>query len=185
MRTWPGILIVVWMAALQPVAQAGDTAVPAAWKRHEIEFVYMGFTTRYSCEGLRYKMNLLLGAVGARPGFKVSTRACASVPGRVDAFPVVRMVFEAPELLQAGRPGAGGPMLARWRPVTLARRTPRELESGDCELVEQFSSRVLPAFVTRRLEGDINCIPHQLAGSVFNLRFDVLEGVPPPATAAQ
>lgn len=159
MRIWPGVLI-MWVTALQPVAQASEAEVPAEWKRHEIEFVYMGFTTRYSCEGLRDKMRLLLGALGARPGFEVSTRSCASMPDRVHAFPVVRMVFEAPEVRRAGRPDAGEPLRARWRPVTLARHKPRDLETGDCELVEQFRSRVLTAFATRRLEGDINCIPH-------------------------
>lgn len=183
MRIWPGLLIVC-VTALPPVALAGEAGVPAAWQRHEIEFVYMGFTTRYSCEGLRDKIKLLLRTLGARPGFEVTTRACASVPGRVDAFPIVRMVFEAPGIPQAGR-DAGEAAMARWRPVTLSRNRPRDLETGDCELVEQFRSRVLTAFEIRGLEGDINCIPHQLAGSMFNLRFDVLEGVSPAAAAQQ
>lgn len=182
-RIWSSVLLIC-AASLQSMAQANDVDVSAAWKRHEIEFVYMGFTTRYSCEGLRDKMKLLLRTVGARPGFEVATRSCAGPPGRVDPFPHVRMVFEAPEIPAAGRRDVGGPAVARWRPVALSRHQPRELEGGDCELVEQFRSRVLTAFVTRRLEGDINCIPHQLAGSTFNLRFEVLEGLPVAADAA-
>ena len=180
MKTWLGVLIVV-ATGCQPLAQASEAPVAAAWQRHEIEFVYMGFTTRYSCDGLRDKMKLLLRTLGARPGFEVATQACSSRPSRVDAFPHVRLVFEAPQVVQAGGGSAGEPTVARWRPVTLAQYKPRELEKGDCELVEQFRNRVLRAFVTRRLEGDINCIPHQLTGSRFDLHFDVLEGAAPGA----
>lgn len=183
MRIWPSALI-MFATGLSPLAQANEADVAAAWKRHEIEFVYMGFTTRYSCEGLRDKMKLLLRSVGARPGFEVATRVCAGPPGRADPFPHVRMVFEAPEIPEAGRRDAGVPAIARWRSVTLSRRQPRELEAGDCELVEQFRDRVMTAFTTRRLEGDINCIPHQLSGSTFNLRFDVLESVPASGDAS-
>lgn len=183
MRVLPSVLVLA-ATALPQAAPAAEVAVPATWQRHEIEFVYMGFTTRYSCEGLRDKMKLLLRTLGARPGFEVEARACASVPGRVDAFPHVRMVFEAPQLPTAGQADVGEPVVARWRPVTLSRHKPRDLETGDCELVEQFRSRVLQAFTTRGLEGDINCIPHQLVGSTFSLRFDVLEGVPQAAASA-
>lgn len=183
MRIWPSVLI-IFAVSLPPVAQANDANVSAAWKRHEIEFVYMGFTTRYSCEGLRDKMKLLLRTVGARPGFEVVTRSCAGPPGRVDPFPNVRIVFETPEIPAAGRHDVGDPTVARWRPVALSQHKPRDLETGDCELVEQFRGRVLTAFVTRQLEGDINCIPHQLSGSTFNLRFEVLEGLPAADDAA-
>lgn len=177
MRIWASVLILVAAVWWRP-AQAVDADVAAAWKRHEIEFVYMGFTTRYSCDGLRDKMKLLLKTLGARPGFQVTASACGSPPGRVDAFPFVRMTFDALEVAAAGSGDREQPAVARWRAVMLSRHKPRELEIGDCELVEQFRSRVLPAFATRRLEGDINCIPHQLTGSNFNLRFDVLDNVP-------
>lgn len=183
MRIRASVLILVLAACWQP-ALAGDADVAAAWKRHEIEFVYMGFTTRYSCDGLRDKIKLLLRTLGARPGFEVTTWACGSPPGRVDAFPLVRMRFDALEVPAPGRGDYDRLAVARWRTVTLSRHQPRELEAGDCELVEQFHSRVLPAFATRRLEGDINCIPHQLTGSNFDLRFDILEGVPAGGAAS-
>ena len=154
--------------------------VAAAWKKHEIDFAYMGFTTRYSCEGLRSRMRVLLEASGARPGFKVTLGACAAEPGRVTEFPRVRLVFETAQVPAPGSRDAQEPVLAQWRPVTLARNQPRPLEPGDCELVEQFRDRVLPAFTTRRLDGDINCIPHQLSGSSFLLKFETLEGLPGP-----
>lgn len=152
--------------------------VAAAWQRHEIEFTYMGFTTRYSCEGLRDKLRVLLEASGARPGFSVSGGACAtSGPGQVSQFPRVRLTFESAAMPAPGSRRVGEPTLARWKPVSLSRRQPRQLEAGDCELVEQFADRVLPAFTTRGLQVDVHCIPHQLSGSSFLISFEVLEGL--------
>jgi hypothetical protein len=157
--------------------------VVAAWHKNEIEFTYMGFTTRYSCDGLRDKMRMLLKVAGARPDYKVTTRACTDLPGRVEQFPRVRMVFYTPVLPGAGAKDLGEPVLARWRTVTLTRDQPRDLELGDCELVEQFRDRVLPAFTTRNVAADIRCIPHQLSGTNFRLSYEVLEGLPDPNAA--
>jgi len=164
------------LSCLALPAAAGQQ-LPAAWKKHQLDFTYVGFTTRYSCEGLRDKMRVLLDASGARPGFKVTLGACAAAPGRVTEFPRVRLVFEAAQIPTPGSEDAGEPVLAHWRPVTLARSQPRQLEPGDCELVEQFRDRVLPAFTTRSMDGDINCIPHQLSVSSFLLKFEVLQGL--------
>jgi hypothetical protein len=158
--------------------------VVAHWQKHEIELTYMGFTTRYSCDGLRDKMKLLLKASGARADFKVTTRGCTEPSGRVERFPRVRMVFYAPALPGARDKDVGEPVLARWKPVSLMRQQPRDLELGDCELVEQFRDRVLPAFTTRALTSDIHCIPHQLSGTNFRLSYEVLEGLPDPDAVA-
>lgn len=171
------------LAAGPAVAESGE--IHANWQRHEIEFTYMGFTTRYSCGGLRDKMKVLLRHAGARPDYKVSTRACADGPGRVTPFPRVRLVFFAPGVPALGQRELGAPAVARWRPVVFVRRQPRELEVGDCELVEQFRERVLPSFTTRQVSSDIHCIPYQLSGSSFSLRFEVLEGLPEPDAPAR
>lgn len=177
--------LLVASAAIAAASAAAQESVPAAWKRHEIEFTYMGFTTRYSCEGLRDKLRLLLRASGVRPDFKVKTAACSDLPGRVTPFPRVRMLFFAPELPEPGTREVGEPTVASWKPVTLSRQQPRGLEIGDCELVEQFRDRVLSAFTVRSLESDVHCIPHQLSGSSFTLSFDVLEGAAADVHAAQ
>lgn len=178
-------MALVSMLLLTPrPGQAAGAEVAAAWKRHDIEFVYMGFTTRYSCEGLRDKVRLLLQAGGARADFKVTTRSCAAGPGQVTEFPRVSIVFFAAEIPSVGSREAGDPTLARWREVSLSRRNPRDLEIGDCELIEQFRDRVLPRFTTRNLGGDINCVPHQLSGSSFKLEYEVLVGLQPADAAS-
>ena len=40
-------------------------------------------------------------------------------------------------------------LIVRLLPLVLAARSPRELHTGDCELVEQFRNTVLPMFATR------------------------------------
>lgn len=180
----PVLVISISMQAAPLAVQAGEAEILGAWKRHEISFTYMGFTTRYSCEGLRHKMRILLQAAGARPDLEVTSRGCLEMAWQVTEFPRVRMVFHAPEIPEAGAQDMGEPAPARWTPVTLARRQPRELDVGDCELVEQFRDRVLTAFTTRAVEARINCIPHQLSGSSFSLRFEVLVGLPAPDETA-
>jgi hypothetical protein len=170
---------VILLAALSLApgrGQGAESGVAAAWKRHDVQFVYMGFTTRYSCEGLRDKLRLLLRASGVRPDFKVTARSCDAGIGRVSAFPRVQIVFHSPEIPAPGSRDAGDPIVARWQKVAFSRSSPRGLEIGDCELVEQFRDRVLPALTTRTIASEINCIPHQLSGSSFRLSYEVLAG---------
>ena len=74
-------------------------------------------------------------------------------------------------------------MNGTWRTVAWSARSPRELRIGDCELVEQFRSLVLPMFTTRNVVSNTTCIPHQESGSVIDLKFEVFGPLPkPPAT---
>ena len=68
-------------------------------------------------------------------------------------------------------------MLGAWKALAIKRNSPKGLEMGDCELVELFRDRVMPQFLTRDMQGDVNCIPHQLVGNRIDLRFEVLTGV--------
>ena len=61
-------------------ADVGPT-VDAVWMEREILVTYMAFTSFYSCRGLRDKVTWVLEELGARPGFKVTTRGCVEVTG--------------------------------------------------------------------------------------------------------
>jgi hypothetical protein len=156
--------------------EAAEARQSAAWQRQEMEFVYLGFTTRYSCEGLQGKLRALLLASGARPDPQVLVRECPAAPGKVTEFPSVRMVFHAAIPAQGGTVGRDA-FPARWTMVTLSARQAAALEPGDCELVEQFRDRVLPAFAIRGLSGDVHCVPHRISGSSYLLRFESLQRV--------
>lgn len=180
-RVW---LVAAWMAGSWiGAAGAEGTEVAATWKRYELDFHYMGFTTRYSCEGLRDKVRQLLLHSGVRKDLKISARGCERSYGRIADFPSLRIVFWAPELPEVGRRDVGEPATARWRRVTITRNQPRGLEPGDCELVELFRDRLLPELTARVISDETNCIPHQLVGTHVQLEFEVLEGLPPPDLA--
>jgi hypothetical protein len=170
--------ILALLAAFPAFADESHPAeVPAAWTMHQIDLTYMGFTTRYTCGGLKSKMKLLLKQLGVRDDIKIVERNCEYGYGRVAEFPRLKITFYAPTIPQPGDTEVGEPVLGMWKPVVIKRNSPKGLEMGDCELVEVFRDRILPKFVTREVEGDVNCIPHQLVGNRIDLRFEVLTGV--------
>ena len=185
-----GLLVLAALVACPVTAEeAGSDEVAAAWKRQEVDFVYLGFTTRYSCGGLRSKVNLLLKHLGVRPDVKISERGCEFGFEKVAEWPHLKIVFYVPQIPEVGARDVGEPVLGVWKAVSIKRHVPRGLEWGDCELVEQFRDRVLSKMPVRAMEGDVNCIPHQLIGNRIDLRFQILTGYVPedavPASQAQ
>jgi hypothetical protein len=167
--------------AAAPTATAANTAdsAPAAgsWQSHRYSFQFLGFTTTYSCDGLADKLKKLLIAAGARADVKSQPGACASGFGRPDKFARADLTFYtlAPTDTHAA---ATDKTVGVWRSVTLTDRSPRDLGVGDCELVEQFRSQVLPMFTTRDVVNNTTCVPHQNSGSNIDLKFDSFAALP-------
>jgi hypothetical protein len=149
---------------------------PGIWQKHEYSFVFMGFTSTYSCDGLADKIKVLLLAAGARRDSKSYPGACASGFGRPDKFARAELTFYT--LASSGPDTSGKPVDGVWHPVVIADRSPRELTTGDCELVEQFRNNVLPMFTTRNVENHTTCVPHQNSGSLISLRFESFAAAP-------
>jgi hypothetical protein len=178
-----GILVCGLVAVAPALASdSGLDEAAAAWKKHEVDLPYMGFTTRYSCGGLKSKVKLLLKHMGARVDIKILERGCEIGYQYVADFPRLKLEFYAPELPEPGARDVGEAVLGVWKPVVIKKNSPNGLEMGDCELVEIFRDRVMPKFLTRNVQGDVNCIPHQLVGNRIDLRFEVLTGVVPVDT---
>lgn len=172
------LLSLALLAALPALADDDrPDEVPAAWTRHEVDLQYMGFTTRYTCSGLRSKVRLLLKHMGVRDDVKILERGCEFGYQKVADFPRLKITFWAPTIPKQGDKDPGDPVLGVWKPVVIKRNSPKGLEMGDCELVEIFYDRVVPLFLTRDVQGGVNCIPHQLVGNRIDLRMDVLTGV--------
>jgi hypothetical protein len=163
---------------------ASGTAEPGIWQKHEYTFVYMGFTSTYSCDGLADKIKVLLIAAGARRDAKSRAGACALGYGRPDKFARAYLTFYTLSPAAAAAPGGGAsppdaqPIDAIWRPVSFATNSPRELARGDCELIEQFRNNVLPMYTTRNVNDRTSCVPHQESGSNISLQFESLAAVP-------
>lgn len=206
------VLVTAWIAMLalgsSPGAVAQDTAVAdarpsvdAVWVERDMLLTYMAFTSFYSCRGLRDKVAWVLGELGARPGFKVTTRGCLEVTGP-EVMPAVRIVaalpVEAtPEVLAQLASGAGKRELAARatgqavpEPEATARfaATPRRveftsrpggpLEDGDCELIEQLRDQVMVPLGARIVEDGVRCVPRQVRLGAVRLAVEVLQPVP-------
>jgi hypothetical protein len=160
--------------SLADTSSAGD---PGVWQKHEYTFTFLGFTSTYSCDGLASKLRVLLIASGARHDAKARPGACASSFGRPDKFARADLTFYTLAPGQSGAVSGATPIGATpvegiWQPVSLADRSPRELSRGDCELVDQFRTDVLPMFTTRNVDNHTTCVPNQLSGSVIDLKFE-------------
>jgi hypothetical protein len=173
-----------WSVGLADDAPASPD--PGVWQKHVYSFQFMGFTTTYSCDGLADKVKVLLIAAGARSDSKSRPGACARGWGQPDKFAQANLTFYTLAPAGAGSSADGTPVNGTWRPVRFAVRSPRELGPGDCELIEQFRSLLLPMFATRNVDSHTTCVPHQESGSVINLRFESFAAMPAkPANARE
>jgi hypothetical protein len=154
---------------------AADAPVQAIWAAKQLRFTYMGFTSHYSCDGLRDKLRTILLDLGARPDLKLSSTGCTANYGRPDPFPGVSGTLHLPEPVGDKAPPAGTQTVsAHWKSVAVAPRGDPLNAAGDCELTEQIKQRILPLFTTRNVEYSSNCIPHQLQPGGTKLKADVL-----------
>jgi hypothetical protein len=187
---WAAVGCVLFPALLNSqTSRAEDPSArePGGWQKHEYSFTFLGFTSTYSCDGLADKLKMLLLAAGARHDVKSRAGACASGFGRADKFARADLTFYTLAPGGGNTPADAKPVDGSWRAVSFADRSPRELSTGDCELIEQFRSNVLPMFATRNVDDHTTCIPHQNSGSVINLRFESFAAAPrgPHAAASQ
>lgn len=158
-------------------AWAAPASVAAVWAPRRVHFVYQGFTTRYSCGGLRDQIESMLRKLGARD-LTVRSDPCVR-PDGVDPFPGVRVTMRV--LVPAAARAAGNSRVAaHWRKVVVASDAADFNEGGQCELIAQFRRVFLPLFAARHIDLRATCVPHQVTMSSY-LSAEVL--VPDPAPA--
>ena len=162
-----------------PPPAATATAAAATWTQHTLTFAYQGLTTRYSCEGLKQKMGALLRYFGARPeSIRLRTYGCAGGPYRPS--PAINLAMDFETLAPSPADGATATVRGAWverdlfGKTRIARQAPSSIGRGDCELVEKFVATVLPSFTHEILRDLTRCIPHELNGTMPNLRVRVL-----------
>src|SRR5581483_111035 len=170
------------LAATPSLAVAQDS-VPAVWVTKQAHFIYQGFTTRYSCDGLRDQVRAMLEKLGAQD-LKVREAACTSAPGVPSPFPGVvvnmRVLAPASSAEASKEKDTGHPVQAQWKNVVLMPETSSYQDQGNCELIEQFKRTFLPLFTTRNVKYRTSCVPHQITLGT-HLSAEVLT---PPAKVA-
>jgi len=154
-------------------AAAGQSLaiVPAAWTPKELGFTYQtGFTTKYSCDGLRDRMRKLLIKLGAREDLQVDILGC--VQQGPDLLPGVRVKMSVLEPAREWVIGRTVP--AQWKHVDLLADRDAVSASADCELIRQIKEQVLPLFATRNVDYSARCEKNHLVVGGTRLTADVL-----------
>jgi hypothetical protein len=150
----------ILLGAASALAATQD-GVEAVWVSRDVSFVYQGFTTHYSCDGLRDKIREMLLELGARD-LKVREQGCIRLIG-VEPFPGVRVTMQVLAPAPAEHDRKTSPVVpAHWETVVLMPRNASIEEQGNCELIEQFKETFLPLLTTRHISYQSNCIPHQI-----------------------
>jgi hypothetical protein len=178
---------VLGMASLLAAASglcATGNPVPAVWKERHIEFVFVGRTARYTCDGLRDKVRAMLLDLGARRDVKVVAIGCRA-HDRLRANsqePSLSVIFSAPALPDnTAKPLRVGDLAAtdaRFVGFTITSDAFRNMGSADCELVQEFARQILPTLATRNVRQDIACLPAQQSGGHFFVHGEILKTLP-------
>lgn len=194
-----GALLAAAAALSVGAAQADDTAgVPALsvappaahWVERKLDYTYMGFTTKYSCDGLRDNVRDVLLALGARrKDLEIHSTGCTRLNGAPEPFPGVTAHFwvlvpVTPD--DIGKVGETAAHPTQWHTVNFVRMQRFRFDQGQCELLDQMKDKVLPLFTSRNLLYHSSCVPHQISVGDTQFTVDVLTPAPasgPKATA--
>lgn len=174
----------------QAAAEAAPPPTWAVWTPKELRFVYMGFTSHYSCDGLRDKMRSILLQLGARPDLTVRGVPCSGTSGRPTEFPGVTVNMNVLAPFDAAKANASAtPVPGHWKSIEISTDRDPLREAGDCELIEQVKSRVLPLFNARNVDYHSSCVPNQLQIGGTQLKAELLladaSSPQPPAASSQ
>lgn len=170
-----------------PTDPAARATIASVWKQHKIDFHYFGRTSRYSCDGMSDKVRMLLTQMGARRDMKLFSYGCEIGRIRLDGInPGLSIEFWTP-IPAADSKAADSKATdvkvidARYESFAMRQDAFRNLDIGDCELVEEFVRQVLPKFNTRNVKQDIACVPYQVRAGSYRVSGEVLKAVMRPA----
>lgn len=180
-----GIAVAATILTSSVSVSEDSAALASVWKEQSIDFAYFGRTTRYSCDGIRDKLRAILATMGVRRDMHSIAVGCidsGDLREMREMSPTVHLTFSSPVLPDASakplHPGDLEPLDARFESFEITTDAFRNMQVGDCELVEEFVRQVLPRLTTRNVHSDVACVPHQLSGSHYAVRGEVLRPVP-------
>jgi len=167
------LIVAAAVFSLFPASAQGHQ--PANWSTHELDFQYMGFSSRYSCTGLETSVRQILLQLGARDDKSLVTPgACSAIgdrPSRISGVEIKATTLQAAADVNA--PAVD----AYWKQVTIG----GSLSDADCELIEQVKNEILHLFTTRNVKDSGSpCFPHQATLIAPRLTLEVLSVPEPP-----
>lgn len=173
------LVVAVCAGATAPLAANGGEEA-AVWVQKEVNFRYVGFTTKYTCDGLRDKMRRILLWLGTRDDLKMTGYGCIGV-NSPETTPGVRIVMH---VLQPASATAGQTVAAHWKRVDLLAAHDLLDAAGDCELISQLNRDVLPLFAARDVDYSATCSVHTPLVGGTRLKVNVLVAASSAATAS-
>lgn len=150
-----------------------DNGLRAIWTPKQVHFTYMGFTTHYSCQGLKDKVRKAVLLLGARKDLRVEEGACQSASGGPEPFPNVNVKMNVLQPVPADKAEPNA-VPVHWRKIDLELDRDPLWQAEDCELLEQLQHTLVPLFATRNVDYHSTCAAHQVFPGGTWLRADVL-----------
>ena len=167
------------VCAAQAPAFAAEQAV---WVKKNLLFIYHGFTSNYSCEGLQDTVTSVLLQLGARKsGMDLRQTGCSGVFNVPSPNPGVSGSFY---VLEPASGSAADAVDAEWQTVNVrignsdARSTGRD-KAGTCEIIDQVKKKILPLFSARNVKFSSTCYPNTLLIKGSTLQAEVLKARTP------
>lgn len=174
------LVISLGAGACPALATSGAGEEAAVWVQREVNFRYVGFTTKYTCDGLHDKMRRILLWLGARDDLKMTGYGCLGT-NAPETTPGVRIVMH---VLEPATATAGQTVAAHWKRVDLFAAHDLLDAARDCELISQLDRDVLPLFAARHVDYSATCsVGTPLVGGT-RLKADVLVADSSAATAS-
>lgn len=165
--------------------EGSQPSQPAKWVSRDVQFIYKGVATQYSCDGLRNSMVAILQALGARKqGLDVHATHCGSAQDGGYQAPGIRATISVLIPATAAEVSRGDATLVRahWRKIDLTHIENLDTSHGQqCELLEQTQRDLLAQFSTRNLNYSSFCIPNTEDSAGMTFKVEVLEPDSKPA----
>ena len=160
-------------SALAAASAADDPATTKAeWRTQKLEFNYMGITALYTCEGLESKVRYVLEAFGARKDAKVRALGCDRAQNQPNKTAWVQAEFSS--LAPATDPSKADLVQAEWTKVTVQPDRPKDMGSGECELIDQMRPMLEKGFAMRNADYRAFCVPKQISVGDYSVNAEVL-----------
>ena len=158
---------------------AVPSSLPAKWVSRDVQFIYRGVATQYSCDGLKNNMLMILQALGARrEDLKVHSSHCSTELDPVSRAPGIQATISVLVPATAAEVARADPNIVRahWTRVDLTRTRNLDTAHGQqCELLEQTQRELLPLFTSRHLDYSSFCVPNTEVSTGMTFSVEVLE----------
>jgi len=198
------------MALSASFAAHADEATPvvkAVWQVQEVFLSYNGYTTFYSCDGLRDKVAAIIKQLGAHQSSYVTSAGCDKLtgPARINSVHIFLATprTATPEVIAANaqdkkRAGVLAKLQHQGPPIDGAEtfdairksvvlpskdQIGAEGVAGDCELLEVVRNQVIKKIDARVIQDRLGCTPNQGRASNPTLEVEVLVAKSKPAAA--